>query len=478
MTLCVFSGFNQLILNIRWHLTLEDTLRIISLVLIFTFITSCSLKDALERGAGNIESDITPIAKVKRLGGSVVGTLGDDNKTVITMKIPISESSIDHYDLDSILEEDRKDKNFLNTVWREIKLRFYNLAVGLGISNQVRISTVLELLRLDPKYFKEVKVKKVFFTTEDCREGDTNCDSTHSEKSSFSLIEKFMINIDEFKPLRDGHLKNETTITRLMGKGHKSERVDNLNKIGSSVRVEDVERFSKSIESDGGINILSFHNQVPHMNFEEVNGVLYVNVPDSKERNRVKSYLSSSVFINYIESVYVKGGLSFYRNRNTAKRKQIVINLKKGVKSADFIQKINAEQSPGIKNMLIFRLSGKGIQAKHFFKQPRYASLVKDMTMINRSLFIETYSGKVDQFLKLVAKDNEKIKKNLDIYKIQRCNISNCLDLKARNTNLVPLLVDTPDVRIDTYIQIRSLGSIDFKYNGYLELEVTLDLPL
>ena len=58
------------------------------------------------------------------------------------------------------------------------------------------------------------------------------------------------------------------------------------------------------------------------------------------------------------------------------------------------------------------------------------------------------------------------------------CIYSNCIDLEVEEFNLVPILSVNPNLKIDTYVSVKSLGNTDFKYNGFIEIELELDLPL
>ena len=99
--------------------------------------------------------------------------------------------------------------------------------------------------------------------------------------------------------------------------------------------------------------------------------------------------------------------------------------------------------------------------------------------MIGRSLYVELFEdANKDEFLRKIDFDNNFSAMNLDIYKLDRCINSNCVDLEVEEFNLVPLLAVNPHLKIDSYISIKTLGSIDFKYNGYIEVELEIDLPL
>ncbi len=99
--------------------------------------------------------------------------------------------------------------------------------------------------------------------------------------------------------------------------------------------------------------------------------------------------------------------------------------------------------------------------------------------MIGRSLFVEVKNqASLSKFESLLAQEENKIAGELDVYSVNRCVRSNCLDLNVKEVNLVPLIEKSPNINIDTYLSVRNLGLKDFKYNGFIEVEILLDLPI
>ena len=75
-------------------------------------LTSCSLKDAMDTGAGKAETSINPIADAKKISEDIL------NGSTITIKFPLSESTLDPIELDEVLETDSNTRNIFKKIWR------------------------------------------------------------------------------------------------------------------------------------------------------------------------------------------------------------------------------------------------------------------------------------------------------------------------------------------------------------------------
>ena len=144
-----------------------------------------------------------------------------------------------------------------------------------------------------------------------------------------------------------------------------------------------------------------------------------------------------------------------------------------------FIQALKEDRSPLMKKMVIFRLVDNFVEAKRYFQNEKFVKIIKDSTIIGRSIYVELLPGvNKDKFLNLVAEDAVKEESDLNILRVEKCLGRNCLDLPVRNYNLVQLLQKSSKLSIDTFLSIRDLGNTDFKYNGFIEVELKLNLPL
>ena len=218
---------------------------------------------------------------------------------------------------------------------------------------------------------------------------------------------------------------------------------------------------------------MKFENQVPYMNLNtsqitDEDRELTFHVDDGAKARLIKEYFQTPTFKqNFVRRVRVRRG-------------DVEVDLYRDAVPSEFFAQISADQSPLAQKMFIFRIEGRYREAKKYFQKEKFNRIVKDTTMIGRSLFVELNSEiQRSEFLRLIAQNEDKAQDYFDIYKIETCNLSNCLDLDALPVNMGPLLSTGKDVRIDTWLSIRSLGSRDFKYNGYIEVEVVLkNLPI
>lgn len=427
------------------------------LCILFCFL-SCSLKDAADNDF-KPQSKITPIAPAETLAKKY----GDGNEAVFTIKVPLTEDSIGYFDIDEIIgsrDLDSKRKHFIERVYDSFKLTFFNLAIGLGFSNIIKYSTSFEFPEIDPKYIKSARVKKVFFTTEDCREGEGNCNDLSKIQSNFNFIEKFYLNIRA-----NNELENTDEIKVLS----KSQ----LKKFEKKIDINDsVERELKNDSTV--INIVSFKNRVPALDLDIGNipdDTRYLYFSTKKNKGAIAKYFRNEKFSEFIKGVRV------YNAKYKEQFEGIEVVLKRKVNAQKILEVISEDQSKAALSMLIFRMNSNPMEAKKYFKQEIFKRYIQDISVIGRSVFVQFRDAKTRKYFSKMI-ETFKINDRLDIYKVDSCSRANCIDFEVEETNLVPLLSKNPKVIIDTVLKIRSISLEDFKYNGFVEIEVKLNLPI
>lgn len=466
----VFSRISILWLNLN-PIAIGVILKVLVILMIsFIFLSSCSLKEAVDNDFST-KSKVDPFAPSNKLGERY------GNK--VTIKIPLSESSVGYFDIEEILGNDnlnRESRSFLSSIWDNFKLKLFNIGVGFGLSNKVKFTSYFDFPRIDQDLIKSAVVKRVFFTTEDCRKGDRNCNANKKFNSNFTLIDKMFVNISNYDSI-DPNEKSMDNISsrkfdKIAKKSFAQEKADIARLMNSyAVKGNETIAFDENVNNYDEINLVKFSSLVPYMNvdFSEVPAdarTLRFEVKDDARRKAIKSYLKSSSFKKLLKRINSKGDYIF-------------ADLRKKAKPQDIFEVISTEQSPTVAKMIILRLNSKYRETKKFFAQDKFKLLIKDTTMIGRSLYIELNDVKDrSAFLSMIDHENNYEKINLDIYKMDSCIHSNCIDLEVERFNLVPLLAVNPQLRIDSYISIKALGSADFKYNGFIEVEVELSLPL
>jgi hypothetical protein len=433
------------------------------------------LKEVAENGF-ETKTEINPIAKAATLAERY----GNGKEAIVTLKIPLTEDSIGFFDVDEVLgnsELNSNKRSFLESLYDKFRVNLYNMFVKLGYSNKLQYSTFFDFPKIDPEYIVSAKVKKVFFTTEDCRAEEENCNDRSSFASNFNFLNTFFINVSgvEQQDTPEGIVDIGSSEFKKI-----EEQSFNQNLVQAKVLMDDgpVARVSKNIKNGEdlgdntiGINLVKFKNNVPYMNLDasqvkENDIYLNFNISDKKLRGDAKKYFRTKRFKHLIKRVKVEEG-------------SLNIQMRKNVGTSKLFKKISADQSFTAHNMFIFRLGGKYTEAKQYFEQEQFSNLIKGTTMIGRSLFVELKNEKNQkEFLANLELDRNNIKEKLNVYKLERCLKSNCLDLEVKDINLVPLLSKSNKIKIDTFLSVRALGSSDFKYSGYLEVEVKWLPPL
>lgn len=449
-------------------------MKAILLLLIVFSATSCSLKEAIDNDF-KTKSSITPFAKSKKLDD----LYGDK----IKIKIPLTETSVGYYEVEDILdnnEKNSKSKSFMKRFFDKIKLGLYRLAIKFGVSNNIRYSTYYDFESIDPDFLKSAKITKVFFTTEECRPEEEFCNGSKKITSNFNFVDRFFVNVSNYtKEETEGALEfipNEDFRERARRSFEQNtvDIVDESQIFTTNDNSQDWSEKTPSSAEPNEINLVKFSNAAPELDLIEKDlpehgDEFAINIGKNNDLKQVQKYFEGAIFNKVIKRAKIK-----------KKENQIEIKLKKGVTIREAFALIKAEQSKNLTSkMVIFRLNSRLIETKKYFEQDKFKEIIHDSTMIGRSLFVELVdNNKKNELQRILDKDESFISRELDFYKIEKCDNSNCLDLEVKEYNLIPMLVKNPKLKIDSYISVKSLGKEDFKYNGFIEIEVDISIPL
>ena len=197
--------------------------------------------------------------------------------------------------------------------------------------------------------------------------------------------------------------------------------------------------------------------------------------------------LSPEKFKNYVDRAWGKQPTDFldYLNKDTG---EIDNNLFYDLNVAKLDNKENIKKARKLRRRNNLRDSGKNfiaridtnsiLETKKFFKRNAFKKSVKDLTFLGKSLFIELYSEKDRElFFKTITEQKESIR-DIGVYEIEGCTILTCTDVKVNPINLVPMLKKSTNIKFDTYFSVNNLDPNDFRYSGYLEIEIKIELPL
>lgn len=118
------------------------------------------------------------------------------------------------------------------------------------------------------------------------------------------------------------------------------------------------------------------------------------------------------------------------------------------------------------------------IEAKKFFQREAFKGVIRDITLMGRSLFIELFQPELrEHFFEIMNTEIADIR-TLGINDLEGCTYLNCTSLNINPVNLVPMLEKSSHLKFDTFLSLKHLDLNDFKYSGYIELEVKVKLPL
>ena len=286
--------------------------------------------------------------------------------------------------------------------------------------------------------------------------------------NNFNIVDELIVNI---KP-SENRGTSDSAIDSIKKKDfdHISEIARAQEKLESELLIK---KFSNDDEDIQGINLLNFQNKKLEFEISNKEAMIekqVIRITKEGEPLTLKNiyrYLNERQFNKIVKKVKLKNS-------------ELVINLYDSIDPQLFLKTITSKKNSIQKRMFIFRLNSKYTEAKTFFKNSLvFKPLIKDMTMIGRSLYIELKSNEdVVEFQNLLTLHKHLVEAELDIFQVNRCVHANCLEIGVKDINFIPLLVKHPKIDIDSYFSIQGLYNKDFKYNGYIEVEVLLDLPI
>ena len=116
-------------------------------------------------------------------------------------------------------------------------------------------------------------------------------------------------------------------------------------------------------------------------------------------------------------------------------------------------------------------------EAKAFFSSSLFDGVVKDVTLISTSLYVDLYGAPLKEKFFEIIDQNVTDLRNIGVIDFKGCTSESCTNLEVNRVDLLPLLKKSPHLRFDTYVSIKHLDYNDFRYSGYIEISVELDLP-
>jgi len=391
------------------------------------------------------------------LGAGVLHELGlypppDGDIIKTTFVVPLTDNSVDYYDVQEILELGELDadkRNTLERIYDSVWLYLYNKSVEFGLTDQIKLTFNVDLIKLDPDYIKTVKVKKVYFTFDQCETKDNNCNFDDSKNKNINFIESFFMNVSP---------------------------VD--EKIGAQDSSDEDFEFIRSKEFERNVQkttVIKYKND--NLLFDRAKLI-------GKGRD-LKLYNVDLSFTKYLEFFRKKEFENIIEEVSSRVQKRpfvkrfIRIKLKENTTRHDLESKIEKMLYPLKDKIVLLRLKNKDkiIEYKNEMARPYLKKYIEKSRLVGDSLFVELKSASFkNKFLQNLK--NSSVFSLLDFIRIDSCEKNNCVSPTITESNLVGLLSETSMLKFDLFFALNSLNLSDFKYNGFIELEVGIKSPI
>jgi hypothetical protein len=363
------------------------------------------------------KSKITPIAKAQQLKE----IKGDGKYFTMRLKYPLTTEEVGMYNYKDIMYNG--ENLFLGSFGDMFKYGFANLFINLGSYSKIKYTTDLELPEIDPSVIKSIKIKKIFFALEPCERDEKNCETYRKkEKLTFRFLDKLFVNLSVI------------------------ENHDSL-----SFREEPV-------------SILTKKQFAP-----ELNRARYYTAQTKEEKEKYSTPEDLKQFHNVTLAKY-ETNLSWFDNK---------------------IKKYKKVKDDGL--YFVFKEKDHFVAIKNFFKKSYFNGIIQDVTIMGDSVVVELMKDATEEnnqamkarFFNALNKSGFN-KSGLFAYngnpkhprKPEGCSFVNCVDLEVNDFNLSPMLGKSNHLKIDSFISINDVPGNDFKYKGFIELEVKMDVPL
>lgn len=411
---------------------MEGTLRILLVFILASTLLSCSKVRNFEQ-ATTTKSKIDSLFDAKNINEKFGG-----DSVKIKLIIPLSKNTMGHYNIKDVLsptcdKEDEnyenclvalekyyakanmkdEDKSFFQRFAEGAKFDLYNFFIKMGVSSKLKYSFDYSLEGIPTEFFTNVKVSKIFFALEECEKENEDCLKRQEDKP---LTFDF---IDKF-------FLNVSTI----------QDHDSLDFIEKPLAKLSKKKFNKHADR-------AFGQQVKEI----------------KEVKDLDGDVSDNLFYN----------INIARLDNSTKKR------KKRRRRGTLLGEENVRDNG---KTFIFNLEeGNVREAKRFFKGEAFAGIVRDVTLIGTSLYVDLEGAILkDKFFEVINHEVEDIH-SLGITDFKGCNVNSCTNLTVNSVNLLPLIKKSDRLKFDTFVSIKHLDYNDFKYSGYIELSVEMDLP-
>jgi hypothetical protein len=428
-------------------------------------LTLCFALSALITGCGR-KNEITPLVEKR----SLIEQLSDDNTVELTLRFPLTESSIDAYE-----DVTAVDTPVLGGLFSSFNKMFYKLGTTFGLGKmRFRIHQVLP--DIDPQYIKEMKITKVFFTVDDsicdtpdidydehplCKKKKNNWFKTllniKKEDTNFNFVKSVVLQMfpSNVIPAEDTVVSEPAMVYR----GFK----DMMTKTFPTLFDPEIRRRSqnsKDEENGQKKTKKELRKDKRAQNKQDRKDKREVRKQKKADKKDAKDYEDVDLEDNYDDVLFGRNKVDpidvgrYFRNE-----KGVLIGQE-------------------YEDMLLIKTNDSFYLKKYINKTPTYKKYVKTMTSIQGMLFLQLKDKTVNLkiFMEDLLYDIEGHSNNIKIDSVKSCLEGDCIALEVPDVNLIDHLAGKNSVIIDTYLHVKDVPSKTFQLKGFVEFKVKVKL--
>lgn len=450
---------------------MEDELRVTALLLLFMMLlTSCGKKN-----------EITPIVGKR----SLVQQMGDGDLMEVTLRFPLTESSIDAYE-----DVTAVDTPLLGGLFSSFNKMFYKMGTTFGLGKmKLRIHQVLP--EIDDEYIKEMKITKIFFTVDDtiCERPDVDFDlhpickkkkkrnwwktlfNFKKDETNFDFVKTAVLQMfpsdaipaedtvvsepsmvysgfddlmaKTFPGLFDSDVRSRIRSDRDERRSEREERkaVEKACKNAGFKFNKDKVECSKEITSKARRCIKKGGEFVEGKCEKTKKSDMYTDV--SNDDNYDDVFFGR----NKVEPIQIG---KYYRGKN-----EVIIGSE-------------------YDDMILIKTNDSFNLKRYIKKNEKYNKHVKSMTSIKGVLFLQlkNKTQELKLFMEELLVDIEQFEKDVKVDSVTSCLEGDCIALEVNDVNLIDHLKGKNSVMIDTYLHVKDVPSKTFQLKGFVEFKV------
>lgn len=112
---------------------------------------------------------------------------------------------------------------------------------------------------------------------------------------------------------------------------------------------------------------------------------------------------------------------------------------------------------------------------KQILKSEKYKKQVKQVNLIGNNIYIKLHDVQFMDFFISRIKE-ELLFTNKKITSIIKCTAKQCMNFNVNQSNLIPIIEESPIIKVDTFLGLNRITKTDFEYQGLLEIEIKFDM--